>query len=97
MSVKRDKVIDVIRFTLELYDSVKDLDDSVKTAILSKLKDPLGEVILREFIYSLRESRIESREELEKLIKEFLGVKEGRDLYDIIKRVISSSSSSHNE
>lgn len=97
MSVKRDRVREVIRFILELYDNVRELDDTVRTAILGRLEDSLEEAILRELLYSFKESKVESREELEKLIRELLSVREGENLYDVLKRAVSRSSSSHNE
>jgi hypothetical protein len=97
MSVKRNRVKEVVRFILELYDNVRELDDTVKTAILGKLEDSLEEAILRELLYSFKESKVESKEELEKLIRELLSVREGENLYDVLKRAVSRSSSSHNE
>jgi hypothetical protein len=97
MSVERNRVKEVVRFILELYDNVRELDDTVRTAILGKLEDSLEEAILRELLYSFKESKVESREELEKLIRELLSVREGENLYDVLKRAVSRSSSSHNE
>jgi hypothetical protein len=97
MSVERNRVKEVVRFILELYDNVRELDDTVRTAILGKLEDSLEEAILRELLYSFKESKVESKEELEKLIRELLSVREGENLYDILKRAVSRSSSSHNE
>jgi hypothetical protein len=97
MSVERNRVKEVVRFILELYDNVRELDDTVRTAILGRLEDSLEEAILRELLYSFKESKVESREELEKLIRELLSVREGENLYDVLKRAVSRSSSSHNE
>jgi|FaiFalDrversion2_1042247.scaffolds.fasta_scaffold13329_2 hypothetical protein len=97
MSVERNRVKEVVRFILELYDNVRELDDTVRTAILGKLEDSLEEAILRELLYSFKESKVESKEELEKLIRELLSVREGENLYDVLKRAVSRSSSSHNE
>ncbi|MFZ8795381.1 MAG: hypothetical protein ACO2O2_16085 [Acidilobaceae archaeon] len=97
MSVKRNRVKEVVRFILELYDNVRELDDTVRTAVLGRLEDSLEEAILRELLYSFKESKVESREELEKLIRELLSVREGENLYDVLKRAVSRSSSSHNE
>jgi methionine synthase II (cobalamin-independent) len=97
MSVERNRVKEVVRFILELYDNVRELDDTVRTAILDKLENSLKEAILRELLYSFREPKVESREELERLIRELLSVREGENLYDVLKRAVSRSSSSHNE
>jgi hypothetical protein len=97
MSVERNRVKEVVRFILELYDNVRELDDTVRTAILGRLEDSLEEAILRELLYSFKESKVESKEELEKLIRELLSVREGENLYDVLKRAVSRSSSSHNE
>jgi hypothetical protein len=97
MSVERNRVKEMVRFILELYDNVRELDDTVRTAILGKLEDSLEEAILRELLYSFKESKVESKEELEKLIRELLSVREGENLYDVLKRAVSRSSSSHNE
>jgi DNA-binding NtrC family response regulator len=97
MSVKRDRVKEVVRFILELYDNVRELDNTIRTAILGRLEDSLEEAILRELLYSFKESKVESREELEKLIRKLLSVQEGENLYDVLKRAVSRSSSPHNE
>jgi hypothetical protein len=97
MSVERNRVKEVVRSILELYDNVRELDDIVRTAILGELENSLEEAILREFLYSFREPKVESKEELERLIRELLSVREGESLYDILKRAVGRSSSSHNE
>jgi RNase P protein component len=97
MSVERNRVKEVVRSILELYDNVRELDGIIRTAILGELENSLKEAILRELLYSFKEPKVESKEELERLIKELLSVREGENLYDVLKRAVGRSSSSHNE
>ncbi len=97
MSVRRDRIEAMVRLASKLYEGIREVDDIIKSAILSDLKNYLEDVTLREFLYTFKEPKVESREELERLIKESLGVSESVNLYDILKRVTSRSNSSRDE
>ena len=91
METRGDRLIKLLKALVSAYSEVKALEGEVKGLIKDNIVKPLETEALRHLIYNFEERRNPSVEDMEKAIRELLGIGGEGDLYENLRKKLANS------
>jgi len=92
--VEGEEVRRTLKALIKAYWELREAKRRLEEAVVEDIVRSAGSIVLKELLFNFEERRELSKEELEKALRKLMGVPEGEEFYDYLKKVLNSASSS---